>query len=287
MLRSAIVWLTMVQRNVPTFFPTFRSAEVLKYTPVCWQENYTLIQSRSQSPHAFWSASRHVGSGNEIGNYVKKPKKIANIAKIAKARKKRRWTQSPCPSQMSNSWVRCQSIWHPMTPAHPRQEEGIPCGWRQPVCRNHAAWQAEDPRLLRQPWKKRENMSPLEEEIVPHAAVWHHLCPHGQTFADRPPPGGWHCSLQNPPQGSNTVSGDHGPGGSSSWTTIPAVCSPRSLQHHQLDLSRPRQQTARMILPVMGRLTSVPHQSQSLTLRLTLSQRHQTQGTVIPQTWQT
>ena len=46
----------------------------------------------------------------------------------------------------------------------------------------------------------------------------------------------------------------------------------------------PQQQTARMIRPVMGRLTSVPHQPQSLTLRLTLSQRHQTQGTVIPRT---
>ena len=46
----------------------------------------------------------------------------------------------------------------------------------------------------------------------------------------------------------------------------------------------PQQQTTRMIRPVMGRLTSVPHQPQSLTLRLTLSQRHQTQGTVIPRT---
>lgn len=42
------------------------------------------------------------------------------------------------------------------------------------------------------------------------------------------------------------------------------------------------QQIARTIRPVMGQLTSVPHQPQSLTLRLTLSQRHQTQGTVIP-----
>ena len=145
---------------------------------------------------------------------------------------------------MSHSWVRCSGLRHQTPSANAPEASGNKRGGYRFLCGNHAAWETEVARLLRQPLKKGEDISAPEKEMVPHAAVYHHLRPHGQTSAARSQPEGRHCAIQGTPQGGQTLQG--------SRTTIPAVCSPASPQHHQLDLSRPRQQTARMIRPVMG-----------------------------------